>query len=187
MAKDPGRAAELDGVLYRCAEALRLLTHLLTPYMPASMAELAGRLDRRAASAGTRRRALPTAGQARRGRARRPTLTRGQGEPGFPFRNPSLGATWGRPENSSYGPGDPGLRAASGFLLFHPWGVSRGGRRSAGPVGVVSGVPGGQLLRQPDGVAGEARRRAADVGRPARHPVRDHAGRRPVADDAPPA
>ncbi len=44
MAKDPGRAAELDGVLYRCAEALRLLTHLLTPYMPASMAELAGRL-----------------------------------------------------------------------------------------------------------------------------------------------
>src|SRR6266487_4537830 len=49
------------------------------------------------------------------------TDVKGQGEPGFPFRNPSLSATWGWLGNNSHGPGDPGLRAASGFLFIPPW------------------------------------------------------------------
>jgi methionyl-tRNA synthetase len=44
LAKDESRAAELDQVLYRCAEVLRLLSHLLAPYIPAAAAELARRL-----------------------------------------------------------------------------------------------------------------------------------------------
>ena len=55
------------------------------------------------------------------------TEMNGQGEPGFPFRNPSLSATWGWPGNNSHGPGDPGLRAASGFL-FILRGAARHGR-----------------------------------------------------------
>src|SRR6266487_2565697 len=39
---------------------------------------------------------------------------KGQGEPGFPFRNPSLSATWGWPGNNSSGPAKPGLRAPPG-------------------------------------------------------------------------
>ncbi|MGH7902561.1 MAG: methionine--tRNA ligase [Candidatus Dormibacteraceae bacterium] len=44
LAKDPDRGADLDAVLYRCAEVLRLLSHLLAPAMPAAMAELGRRL-----------------------------------------------------------------------------------------------------------------------------------------------
>ncbi|HLQ60625.1 MAG TPA: methionine--tRNA ligase [Candidatus Acidoferrales bacterium] len=47
LARDPARTAELDAVLYRAAEVLRLLTHLLAPYVPSSMAELARRLGSR--------------------------------------------------------------------------------------------------------------------------------------------
>ncbi len=48
-------------------------------------------------------------------------MWKGQGEPGFPFQNPSLGAMWGWPGNNSHGPGDPGLRAASGLPFIASW------------------------------------------------------------------
>ena len=44
LARDGSRAAELDAVLYRSAEVLRLLSHLLAPYVPTAMAELSRRL-----------------------------------------------------------------------------------------------------------------------------------------------
>jgi methionyl-tRNA synthetase len=44
LAKDESRAAELDAVLYNALEVLRLLTHLLHPYIPTAAAELARRL-----------------------------------------------------------------------------------------------------------------------------------------------
>lgn len=44
LAKDPARAAELDAVLYRSLEVLRILTLLLGPYIPTAAAELARRL-----------------------------------------------------------------------------------------------------------------------------------------------
>jgi methionyl-tRNA synthetase len=44
LAKDPALAGDLDAVLYRCAEVLRLLCNLLHPFMPAAMEELARRL-----------------------------------------------------------------------------------------------------------------------------------------------
>ncbi len=44
LAKDPDRASELDAVLYHCLEVLRILTHLVAPYMPAAAAELSRRL-----------------------------------------------------------------------------------------------------------------------------------------------
>ena len=44
LAKDPARAEELDAVLYRSTEVLRILCHLLAPYIPAATAELARRL-----------------------------------------------------------------------------------------------------------------------------------------------
>jgi methionyl-tRNA synthetase len=47
LAKDPAAARELDAVLYRAAEVLRILSHLLHPYMPAAMTRLAERLGER--------------------------------------------------------------------------------------------------------------------------------------------
>ncbi|MGH7777380.1 MAG: methionine--tRNA ligase [Candidatus Dormibacterales bacterium] len=44
LAKDPARAADLDAVLYRAAEVLRILAQLLAPAMPAAMGELGRRL-----------------------------------------------------------------------------------------------------------------------------------------------
>ncbi|HEX6488510.1 MAG TPA: methionine--tRNA ligase [Candidatus Dormibacteraeota bacterium] len=44
LAKNPADNAALDAVLYRAVEVLRLLTHLLGPYIPAACAELARRL-----------------------------------------------------------------------------------------------------------------------------------------------
>ena len=44
LAKDPARAAELDAVLYQCAEVLRLLGRLLSPYIPTAARELGKRL-----------------------------------------------------------------------------------------------------------------------------------------------
>jgi methionyl-tRNA synthetase len=40
MAKDPGAAATLDSILYSAAEALRIITALLHPVMPESMAKI---------------------------------------------------------------------------------------------------------------------------------------------------
>jgi methionyl-tRNA synthetase len=40
MAKDPGAAAALDSILYSAAEALRIITALLHPVMPESMAKI---------------------------------------------------------------------------------------------------------------------------------------------------
>jgi methionyl-tRNA synthetase len=47
LAKDPARAADLDAVLYNALEVLRLLTHLLHPYIPTAAEELARRLGTR--------------------------------------------------------------------------------------------------------------------------------------------
>ena len=48
LAKDPAREAELNGVLYDAAEAVRIAAVLLQPVMPASAAEIlrAGRRHR---------------------------------------------------------------------------------------------------------------------------------------------
>ena len=44
LAKDPGRAADLDAVLYAAAEVLRLLSGVLAPFIPTAAAQLAARL-----------------------------------------------------------------------------------------------------------------------------------------------
>ena len=50
LAKDPAREAELTGVLYDAAEAVRIAAVLLQPVMPASAAEILRRMgDRRPA------------------------------------------------------------------------------------------------------------------------------------------
>ena len=44
LAKDPAKAAELNGVLYDAAEAVRIAGTLLRPFMPASSAEIVRRM-----------------------------------------------------------------------------------------------------------------------------------------------
>ena len=40
LAKDPARARQLDGVLYNLAESVRLISVLVTPFMPATSAAI---------------------------------------------------------------------------------------------------------------------------------------------------
>jgi len=44
MAKDPARRAELESVLYRCAESLRIVAILVSPFLPGTAARIADQL-----------------------------------------------------------------------------------------------------------------------------------------------
>ena len=44
MAKDPARRAELESVLYRCAESLRIVAILVSPFLPGTAARIAEQL-----------------------------------------------------------------------------------------------------------------------------------------------
>ncbi|HEY7678506.1 MAG TPA: methionine--tRNA ligase [Candidatus Methylomirabilis sp.] len=44
MAKDPARRAELESVLYRCAECLRIVAILVSPFLPGTAARIADQL-----------------------------------------------------------------------------------------------------------------------------------------------
>ncbi len=85
MAKDPARRTDLAAVLYHCAEALRLAAALLSPVMPAKMAEALRRLGAPPID-GASWESIATWG------ALRPGAQTSGGDPLFPRADPALPA-----------------------------------------------------------------------------------------------
>jgi methionyl-tRNA synthetase len=80
-AKDPARADTVPTTLYHCCEALRIVAHLLVPFLPATAAEIFSRLGLDGAprpEAPTRFGGLPAGAETRKGDALFPRVERAE-------------------------------------------------------------------------------------------------------------